>query len=94
MQPDLSSQLNFLGRSLHPGDIATGAVGSSVLRERTRSLLGIDLNAQRNEVVREVGLFDGRSIVAKVTRPLDAMGWGTWLALLWKYKFSFLNAKE
>lgn len=94
MQPDLSSQLNFLGRSLHPGDIATGAVGSSVLRDRTRSLLGIEFNAQQNEVVREVGLFDGRSIVAKVTRPLDAMGWRTWLALLWKYKFSFLNAKE
>ncbi len=94
MQLDLSPQLKRLGRSLHPGDVATGAVGSNVLRDRARSLLGMEFNAQRNGVVREVGFFDGRSIVAKVTRPLDEMGWGAWLALLWKYKFSFLNAKE
>jgi prenylcysteine oxidase/farnesylcysteine lyase len=94
MEPDLSSQLNSLGRNLHPGDVATGAVGGKVLRDRARSLLGIEFGAQRIGKAREVGFFDGRSIVAKVTRPLDGMGWGTWLTLLWKYKFSFLNAKE
>jgi prenylcysteine oxidase / farnesylcysteine lyase len=94
MQPDLSSQLNFLERGLHTGDMATGAVGPSVLRDRAKSLLGIELGAQFKGGVREVGFFDGRSIIAKITRPLDGMGWGAWLALLWKYRFSFLNAKE
>ena len=94
MQPDLSSQSNFLERSLHPGDMATGAVGPSILRDRAKSLLGIELGAEIKGAVREVGFFDGRSIIAKITRPIDGMGWGAWLALLWKYKFSFLNAKE
>jgi prenylcysteine oxidase/farnesylcysteine lyase len=93
MQPDLSSQSNFLERSLHPSDMATGAVGPIVLRDRAKSLLGIEFGAEAKGTVREVGFFDGKSIIAKITRPLDGMGWGAWLALLWKYKFSFLNAK-
>ncbi len=52
------------------------------------------MNAQQTGVVKEVGFFDGRSLVAKVTRPLDGIGWRLWLALLWKYKFSFLNARD
>jgi prenylcysteine oxidase/farnesylcysteine lyase len=94
MEPDSSLPTKALGRSLHAGDFAAGGVGSSILRDRARTQLGIEFGGEGKGRAKEVGFFDGRSIVAKVTRPLGEMGWGAWLALVWKYKFSFLNAKE
>jgi prenylcysteine oxidase / farnesylcysteine lyase len=91
---DHSLHMKGIESSLHTGDVAAGGVGHSVLRDRARTQLGIEFGQERKGRAKEVGFFDGRSIVAKVTRPLDEMGWGAWLELVWKYKFSFLNAKQ
>ncbi|KAH8767545.1 hypothetical protein BGZ57DRAFT_955389 [Hyaloscypha finlandica] len=83
-----------LGRKIHAEDLAAGEVGGNILRERARNFLGIEFGQKGEARGKEVGFFDGESLVAKLTRPLSGMSWGGWLGLVWKYKFSFLNAKE
>jgi hypothetical protein len=83
-----------LGRKIHAEDLAAGEVGGNILRERAKNFLGIEFGQKGEARGKEVGFFGGRSLVAKLTRPLSEMSWGAWLGLVWKYKFSFLNAKE
>jgi prenylcysteine oxidase / farnesylcysteine lyase len=92
--PNPSFPKEHLGRIIHAEDVATGDLGGNILKERARNVLGFQYRQKPDSWGKEVGFFDGRSLVARLTRPLSELSWGAWLSLVWKYKFSFLNAKE
>ncbi|KAE9373286.1 hypothetical protein N431DRAFT_337013 [Stipitochalara longipes BDJ] len=82
-----------LGRNINAEVVASGPIGGNTIRSRARDL-GIDYKMGREPRANEVGFFDGQGIVAKLTRPMSEISWGTWLTLVLKYRFSLWNAKQ
>lgn len=83
-----------LSRAVHAEDIASGVIGGSVLKERARTLGMKYGDESQKESATEVGFFDGRELVARITRPRSELGWTEWFCLVWKYGLSFLHAKD
>jgi prenylcysteine oxidase / farnesylcysteine lyase len=89
-----SFQRKGLLTNVYAEDIASGAIGGSVLRERARGL-GIKYGeAGQDGSAKEVGFFDGRELVARLTRPRSELGWAEWFYLVWRYGLSFVHAKD
>jgi hypothetical protein len=84
-----------LGTQIKAENVAGGQLGTNLLAERARAVLGFDFGKKEVEgKVKEVGFFDGRSFVSKVTRPSGKMSWGMWLGLVWRYGASVWRARD
>jgi len=84
----------FSQSRIRSGDLAGGDLfaAGGVVRGRAEQFLGMEFGKKGNAVVKkgEVGFFDGKEIVSRVTRPRSEMSWGQWWALVWRYGASFV----
>jgi prenylcysteine oxidase/farnesylcysteine lyase len=88
----------FSQSRVRSGDLATGDLfaAGGVVRGRAERFLGMEFGKKGNAVVKkeEVGFFDGKEIVSKVTRPVSEMSWGQWAALVWRYGVRIIWARN
>ncbi|PVH87552.1 hypothetical protein DL98DRAFT_649191 [Cadophora sp. DSE1049] len=81
-------------------DVATSELlpAGSIIRERFEELGGneneLRKKASRGQGKTSVGFFNGKEIIAQVSRPAHDMGWGEWFSLVFRYGASVWRAKN
>lgn len=89
-----------LSYALQAEDVAVGCLSSSRiiparLNPRYGSRFGFDTTSGVAESGRNVvGFFDGKEVIADVTRPREDITWGDWLKLIWRYGPSVWRASK
>ncbi|KAH6723381.1 hypothetical protein BKA61DRAFT_586346 [Leptodontidium sp. MPI-SDFR-AT-0119] len=85
-------------RGIEIEDVASAELfpKDSVMRERAEEVAGYGYGkgTRGGEGRSEVGFFNGKEISALVTRPSSRMGWGEWLALVFRYGGSVWRARH
>lgn len=88
----------FSQSRIRSGDLASGDLfaAGGMVRGRAERFLGMEFGKKGNAVVKkeEVGFFDGKEIVSRVTRPRSEISWGQLGALVWRYGASVIWARN